>query len=184
MQGHVVRDPLWPRPTFWPKGFSSFGHDLWPRPIFTYCGHDLFWPRPTLAKPTLAKRIGPTVAPKKRRKKEKMKGATGPKGWERVPTGWGPEGWEPKPRKSGGRKGGRGSNGEGPKFRAFFPLPLYFRLFFSLGGLLVELWPRVAAMDHPKRAIWVVHRVGRGHSRSCLARKTFQVSGRGDWQRL
>ena len=53
------------------------------------------------------------------------------------PEGWGPDlekvrakGWGPK---GGGPKAGR-SKAVGPKFRAFFPLPLPFSLFFSLWG--------------------------------------------------
>ena len=38
-------------------------------------------------------------------------------------------------------------------FALFSPLPRYFRFFFlSQGVFLVELWPRVAAMDHPNCA--------------------------------
>ena len=53
----------------------------------------------------------------------------GLKGWE--PEGWGPEGWE------------------GPKFRAFFPSPVQYFVFFLTLGLLVELWPRFKAMTQP-----------------------------------
>ena len=39
-----------------------------------------------------------------------------------------------------------------PKIRAFFPLPPHFRSIFCLGCILVDLWPRVAAMNHPNCA--------------------------------
>ena len=50
------------------------------------------------------------------------------------------------------RRGWWGPKGGGPKF-CVFPLsrPI-FAVFFSLGGLFVELWPRVAAVDHPNCA--------------------------------
>ena len=52
----------------------------------------------------------------------------------------------------GGPTGGGGGRVEGPKIRAFFPLPPFF--FFLSRGSLVDLWSRVAAMDHPKLCVW------------------------------
>ena len=55
--------------------------------------------------------------------------------------------WGASATKSGGRRVG------GPKFRVFSLSHRQFRsLFPLLAGLLVELWPRVAAMDHPNCA--------------------------------
>ena len=74
----------------------------------------------------------------------------GAEGWERRGGGgWrrgGREGWE-------GPKGGWGGEGRGggATFRVF-TLPINVRSFFLSGGLLVKLWPRVAAMDHPSCA--------------------------------
>ena len=53
-------------------------------------------------------------------------------------------------RRGGGAKCGGAKGGE-PKVPCFFPSPaLFFNFFLSRGGgLLVELCPRVAAMDHP-----------------------------------
>ena len=51
-------------------------------------------------------------------------------------------------------KGG-GPEGGGPKISLFFfPLPSKFRSFFSLWGLLVELWSRFKAMTQPIVRVW------------------------------
>ena len=77
---------------------------------------------------------------------------------------WGPEGW------------GRtvGPQRVGPRNFAFLiTLPSRVRLFSLSKNLLVELWPRVVAMDHPNCAFglfwghfvsWVVHGTIRGHN--------------------
>ena len=45
-----------------------------------------------------------------------------------------------------------------PKFRIFSSHAPISRFFSLLGGLLVELWSRIAAVDlDPKRTLWVVH---------------------------
>ena len=66
-------------------------------------------------------------------------------------------------RRGGGPRGVEAQRGGGPKvwgargeaqhFALFFPSPAPFSLFFFFFlGLLVELWSRTAAMDHPKCA--------------------------------
>ena len=80
-------------------------------------------------------------------KNKKMR-KVGPKGGG--PKGGGREGWGPgggvgaKPRKSWDPEGG-GLEGGGPQFRAVVSFYL-----LSLGGFLVELWPRFKAMARLK----------------------------------
>ena len=66
--------------------------------------------------------------------------------------GWGPEGWGPKPRKRKRSRRCRGPKGAAPKggepniSRFVFLSRSIYVFFFFLGGLLVVLWPRVAAI--------------------------------------
>ena len=86
------------------------------------------------------------------------RGRQGRPGHPGRPGRWGHEGWGTGP-KGGGPKGG-GPRVKGQNFALFSPSPASFSLLFSLsGGLHVELWPRVAAMDHPNCAfglLWVI----------------------------
>ena len=111
---------------------------LWPRPLATTHFY-LLWPRPILA----TTHVGQTdfghkdrtnCGAKKKKKKRKNEGSDGAQrlgaGAHRV----GPRRVGAQTQKKWRPKGWEGSNGEGPKFRAFFPLPLYFDS-FSLSGV-------------------------------------------------
>ena len=55
-----------------------------------------------------------------------------------------------------GPRGWGTQTGGGPKFRVFSLSRQHFRFFFLSEGLLVELWPRVGAMDFSNCAFGLV----------------------------
>ena len=56
-------------------------------------------------------------------------------------------------RKGGGAKGGEPKGGEPKSSRFFSLLRPKFHSFFTLWGLLVELWPGFEAVGHPNSAL-------------------------------
>ena len=104
---------------FWFFGVNCLGFLKLIVQVFFVC-FELTWVGPRRVGP---RRVGPRrMGP--RRVGPRRVGSPTQKKWE--PEGWGPEGWE------------------GPKFRAFFPVPLQNSFFSSLsGGLLVEFWWRL-----------------------------------------
>ena len=92
-------------------------------------------------------------------------------GWHRrgPEGGRDPKAGSPNPEKVGGKKGGPRSwvpEGCGPRrvddqnFAFFFSLSAPNFVFYSIWGLLVELWPRFKAIAYPKCALGLLWGIG------------------------
>ena len=125
-----------------------------------------------------------------------------PERW--VPTGWVPRGWSPKgggPKGGGSPKGGPqewGPDGVAARKKVerrrvglkggainccvfvFLSRPM-FDLFFSLSRVLFELWPLVAAMDHPNCALGLHDRRKRKPVRKNTTRGIVNCKGEEEW---